>query len=158
MKAMEKSRILPVSLLSILLIIQLTPISARAWFLEADSLSQVSYEAGITIMSAPLEADLDNDGISESLGWEQGQVNILSGEAIAWQSPSSWDVIQAEFTDLDQDGISEATLLVWRPFQPWPVDDFLPYGGRIIEHQDEEGNSCHLILVSGNPGRIAHLK
>jgi hypothetical protein len=157
MKVMEKSRIVPFSLLSILLIIQLTPIPVRAWSLDAKSLLPVSFEAGTTLVSAPLEADLNGDGIPETLVREQGQVSILSGEEITWQSPSNWDVIQSEFTDLDQDNKPEVTLLVWRPFQPWPVDEFLPFGGRIIEHQDEEGNSCHLILIGWTGDRYGEL-
>jgi hypothetical protein len=157
MKAMEKNRILPFSLLCILLIIQLTPIPVKAWSLDEKSLSPVSYEAGMTLVFAPLESDLDNDGKPETLGMEQEQVSILSGEEIAWQSPTDWEVIQSEFTDLNQDTTPEVTLLVWRPFKPWPVDEFLPFGGRIFGHQDEEGNSCHLILIGWRGDRYGEL-
>jgi hypothetical protein len=41
----------------------------------------------------------------------------------------------------------EAALLVWRDFRPWPVDQFMPNGGRIAGFHDAKGKSCHLILI-----------
>ncbi len=38
-------------------------------------------------------------------------------------------------------------MLVQRPFEPWPVDRLLPYGGRIQNHHDADGNSSHIILI-----------
>ena len=55
--------------------------------------------------------------------------------------------LQAQISDLNRDGGPEATLLVWRPFQPWPVDQWLPHGGRIESFHDDQGNSCHIILI-----------
>ncbi len=66
---------------------------------------------------------------------------------ILWQSPSEWSVSEAQITDLNHDGINEVVLLVWRAFQPWPVDKILPHGGRIESHQNHEGQSCQLILI-----------
>jgi hypothetical protein len=64
-----------------------------------------------------------------------------------WTSPAGWTVQQAAWTDLNHDGVPEATLLVKRPFAPWPVDRVLPYGGYIQSHQDPEGFSSHIILI-----------
>ncbi len=64
-----------------------------------------------------------------------------------WVSPPGWIVQQADWTDLNHDGLPEVTLLVKRPFAPWPVDRVLPYGGYIQSHQDSEGFSSHLILI-----------
>jgi hypothetical protein len=64
-----------------------------------------------------------------------------------WQSPESWTVQQAAWTDLNHDGVSEVTLQVKRPFAPWPVDRVLPYGGFIASHQDDRGQSSHIILI-----------
>jgi hypothetical protein len=66
---------------------------------------------------------------------------------VLWQSPDEWRVSEAEIADLNHDGIYEVVLLVWRAFQPWPVDEILPYGGRIESHQNHEGQSCQLILI-----------
>jgi hypothetical protein len=48
---------------------------------------------------------------------------------------------------LNRDRRPEVTLLVWRPFRPWPVDAWLPHGGRIQSFQDSNGSSCHIILI-----------
>jgi hypothetical protein len=64
-----------------------------------------------------------------------------------WSSPAGWTVQQAAWTDLNHDGFPEVTLLVKRPFAPWPVDRVLPYGGYIKSHQDSEGFSSHIILI-----------
>jgi hypothetical protein len=56
-------------------------------------------------------------------------------------------VRQAAFSDLNQDGSVEAVLLVWRPFKPWPVDQWLPSGGRIADFHNTQGGSCHIILI-----------
>jgi len=65
-----------------------------------------------------------------------------------WQSPPEWQVEQAFFSDLNWDNERELTLLVWRPFEPWPVDRFMPSGGRISSFHDENDYSCHLILIN----------
>jgi hypothetical protein len=61
-------------------------------------------------------------------------------------------VEQARITDLNRDGVPEVTLLVWRPFKPWPVDAWLPHGGRIESFQDAREMSCHIILVGWRQG------
>ncbi len=64
-----------------------------------------------------------------------------------WQSPESWIVTEAIQADLNRDGTGEIATVIWRPFAPWPVDSFLPYGGRISEFHNEVGLSAHLILI-----------
>ena len=76
----------------------------------------------------------------------------LPTQDVVWRSPQGWQVKEAFFSDLNRDGTFELTLLVWRSFKPWPVDRFMPSGGRIDTHQDSEGNSCHLILLAVNDG------
>ena len=71
-----------------------------------------------------------------------------------WQSPESWQVKEAFFADLNLDGLSEAVLLVRRPFSPWPVDEFMPKGGRINNFQDKSGYSVHLILLRWVDGKF----
>lgn len=65
-----------------------------------------------------------------------------------WRSPENWQVREGFFSDLDRDGGQELVLLVWRPFKPWPVDRYLPVGGRINTFKNKDGESCHLILMS----------
>jgi hypothetical protein len=48
-------------------------------------------------------------------------------------------------------------LLVWRAFQPWPVDRWLPHGGRIAGFHDGQNDSCHLILIGRRPDGYGEL-
>jgi len=74
-----------------------------------------------------------------------------------WSSPADWTVQQADWTDLNHDGNPEVTLLVKRPFAPWPVDRVLPYGGFINSHQDAGGFSSHIILIGWKGNRWGEL-
>jgi hypothetical protein len=64
-----------------------------------------------------------------------------------WQTDSNWIVKEAFSADFNHDGKNELVMLVWRPYKPWPIDSFLPHGGRISTFQDSRGMSCHIILV-----------
>jgi hypothetical protein len=102
-------------------------------------------------------ADFNHDGVPESLALTGGHLTIFSNNQSVWQSPLDWTVVQAEITDLNQDGSAEATLLIWRVFRPWPVDQWLPHGGRIASFQDAEGNSCHIILIGWRGGEYREI-
>ena len=93
----------------------------------------------------------------ETLTLTAGRVVIATESKARWQSPPAWQVEQAQITDLNRDGIPEATLLVWRPFKPWPVDTWLPNGGRIESFHDREGRSCHMILIGWKQGSFREL-
>jgi len=125
------------SLLALLLLSPLTP----------QGLQPIPLPASYELLDSPPQADLNGDGHPETLHLADGRLAILSGTQAGWQSPASWRVAQAAFSDLNRDGVTEVTLLVWRPFRPWPVDAWLPHGGRIAGFHDAEGQSCHLILI-----------
>ena len=72
------------------------------------------------------EANLDGKGVLETLSLTSGILTIFSGNVIAWQSPSEWQIVQAAIADLNHDGQPEVVLLLWRPFRTWPVDQWLP--------------------------------
>jgi hypothetical protein len=93
-------------------------------------------------------ADLDGDGKDECIRIDEGtaQITDCSGSAF-WQSSKDWQVKQAFLADLNRDGRLEAALLVWRTFDTWPIDRFVPSGGRIKDFHDRRGMSCHLILI-----------
>jgi len=130
-------------------------IASPVW-LETYSLSGGDLAAIRPLPGAPIvpyhEVDFDQDGSPEILTLAGGKAAIFSGEGVSWQSLPGWDVRQAMLSDLDNDGEPEASLLVWRPFKPWPVDKWLPHGGRIDEFHDITGMSCHLVLISWQDG------
>jgi hypothetical protein len=134
-------------LLALGMLLQTSPARLRALELEPAGLSPVALPAGSISIKPVATADFNRDGSPESLHLASGRLTILSGGQSVWQSPADWTVVQAGITDLNHDGTPEATLLVWRPFRPWPVDQWLPYGGRIAGFHDAEGYSCQIILI-----------
>jgi hypothetical protein len=124
-----------------------SPACIRAWQLGDSTLKAVPMPSGAHLVVAPMSADFDGDGAPDTLTLANGHAVIRSGGQIRWQSPQAWQVQQVQVADLNRDGLPEAVLLVWRPFKPWPVDTWLPSGGRIKNFHDSAGMSCHLILI-----------
>ena len=126
-------------------------IAGRYWQLNLGLLTPVQknyISSSSEILTPALSGDLDGDLLPECLVSEEERLQITDCERqILWQSPNEWRVSEAQIADMDHDGNNEAVLLVWRAFQPWPVDQFMPYGGRIESHQNSEGQSCQLILI-----------
>lgn len=137
--------------ISVLAFCLVTPSRVSFWNLQDQKLVKVN--GFVKVSSAepitnPQSADLNGDGKQECLAWTGSTLKITDcGSRAFWQSPSDWQVKEAQITDLNRDGIAEAALLVWRPFQPWPIDRFLPSGGRIKDFHDKNGLSCHVILI-----------
>lgn len=140
--------------LSLALLAQISPIQPHGWTLEADRFVSVTLSGGVRPMGVITEADFRSDGKMEEVSIVHNTARITAGTSILWQSPSPWQVMEAQVADLNHDGASEAALLVWRPFQPWPVDQWLPAGGRIRSFHDAQGNSCHLILIGWKNGEF----
>lgn len=126
-------------------------LGSQYWQLNAGELLPVT-KSQLSVDSVPvapaLSGDLDGDAQPECLvsKAETLQITNCIGQVL-WQSPHGWRVSEALIADMDHDGGNEAVLLVWRPFRPWPADQFMPYGGRIEGHQNLEGQSCQLILI-----------
>lgn len=135
-------------------LLSITPITLSYWQYDGGKwnqkdASEVNSSDGLLINSQI--ADLDGDGHVECvlLSSDSAKISNCSNQVL-WQSPRGWLVKQVFISDLNRDGKPEASLLVWRSFSPWPIDGFLPFGGRIKNFHDQKGLSCHLILIGWN--------
>ena len=143
---------MPGGLLSLLVLSLLSPASLSAFELRGGSLVWVGAPASAVPLPQPAAADFDGDGSIDRLTIKGGLARVTSGDRNVWQSPGAWNVTEGRVTDLNRDGKPELALLVWRPYAPWPIDRFLPHGGRLLGFQDEAGASCHLILFGWRDG------
>jgi hypothetical protein len=135
----------------VLALLLIEPASLSAW-----SFSQQALQVASLALVAPSaqwieiqqSADLNGDGKSECLilNSERLQITNCQGK-VFWQSPAGWQVKEAQVGDLNRDGKPEVDLLVWRLFKPWPIDQYLPSGGRISAFHNRAGLSCHVILI-----------
>ena len=147
-------------LLSFITLWGVSPSYVNTWAFNGKNLHLIPAIPWLNPVSPIQQADSNHDGQPECLVLQSGQAQLYPGSCPAasssvalWQSPPDWQVLQANFTDLNHDGSTEITLLLQRPFQPWPIDRFLPNGGRIADFHDAGGHSCHLILVGWKYGK-----
>ena len=132
----------------------------RAWQLDDDALTEVEMPEEAVQRPAKETADLDGDGAPETICLSEGVARIQAEPCESantnprWGSPESWQVTQFGLDDLDSSGLPEVSLLVWRPFEPWPIDQIVPNPGRIDAHQGADGLSCHVILIGWRDGRF----
>ena len=124
--------------------------ATRAWNLSGSELLPIALANDIQITEPSSSVDFDGDGIDETAELVNRQVIVRSGGQVRWESPKVWQVYQAQVADLNNDNLPEIILLVWRPFKPWPVDTWLPNGGRIGKFHNPAGMSCHMILIGWN--------
>ena len=134
-----------------------SPILPRAWQFGASGLELVQLPSSLQPVEPLTTGDLNGDGLPEHLSLSSNRASIYENEDLVWQSPPEWSISQAALTDLNQDGQLEATLLVWREFRPWPVDAWLPHGGRIASFHDSQNQSCHIILIGYSRGAYREL-
>jgi len=149
MKAMSGRAILLIFIAALGLV---SPAPIQAWQLEDLSLKRIPIPSQLHLVPAQTTADFDGDGTTEDLLLTKGRAIIATGDQTRWQSPETWQVKQALIADLNHDGSSETVLLVWRAFKPWPVDKWLPHGGRINSFHDSQNMSCHMILIGWKQG------
>ena len=119
----------------------------QVWQFKSGNLESAAADPKDREVVIPAQADLTGDGEQDKVLLLPGRITISSQGNAIWESPSDWDVRSALLGDLNHDGLIEVDLLVWRAYQPWPVDKFLPFGGRTAEFHDASGKSCHLILI-----------
>ncbi len=144
-------------ILGVAALLLVSPAPLRAWRMDPSSLARISLPLHVRLSTMDTSADLDGDKQPERLALAAGRAAIWKEKQMLWQSPPAWRVEQAQVTDLNRDGIPEITLLVWRPFKPWPVDTWLPHGGRIEDFHDTNGMSCHIILIGWKQGGYREL-
>ena len=105
--------------------------------------------------------DIDFGSENDCLIYEHESIQILDclnkDAQPKWQSADTWMVREAISADLNRDGKRELVMVVWRPFKPWPIDAFLPSGGRIKDFHDANGMSCHVILVGWDGAKYREL-
>ncbi len=142
----------PLLFLTLGTLLQVQPAPLRALGLEPAGLIPASIPAGTAPVTPLTQADLDGSIPLETLSLKSSHLSILSGSETVWQSPEAWQIVQAAISDLNRDGKPEVTLLLWRPFLPWPIDQWLPNGGRIATFHDAQGQSCHIILIGWTRG------
>lgn len=145
-------------IISLAAFLLLSPVKLQAWGMEGAKIvkNAIPLQASVDVM--PTNVDLNGDGRREDLTLTSGgTAQIYSGSQIVWQSPADWQVKQVGTADLNQDGRPEAILLVWRDFHPWPVDSFLPVGGRISAFHNVSNQSCHIILIGWKKDRYAEM-
>ncbi len=133
----------------VLILICTSPVSIQPWILTSSGSLQTVWLTGKPVAGEPVIPVAD-------LTLENGKVSILSSEG-HWDSPAGWIVQQAVWSDLNHDNQPEVSLLVSRPFAPWPVDKFLPRGGRINMNHDSRGMSSHIILIHWKHNRWREL-
>jgi hypothetical protein len=133
---------------------QLSPTGMRTFGYLEGTLQSIPYPADYHNLKPVTQADLDGNGGLEDVSISGGQAQITFSGQVLWQSPAEWQVNQAIINDLNRDGQLEVTFLVRRPFRPWPVDQWLPYGDRIAGFQDRSGQSCNIILIGWSRDRF----
>ena len=138
-------------------LLQTSPMRVRAWMLGPAGLIPTPLTSRTVSIEPVTQADFNGDGKAEKVFLTGSKARISSAGRIVWQSPETWQVLQASITDLNHDGAPEAALLVWRPFHPWPVDQWLPDGGRISTFHDAGGNSCQIILIGWQDGQYREM-
>ena len=67
--------------------------------------------------------------------------------------PFDWHVAAATLADVTGDDQPEWALLVWRPWQDWPIQKWVSAPSPITGFHDAAGDSCHLILLDPHDGR-----
>ena len=130
----------------------ISPLSPRFWTV-GEQIGPASIGSAQMWQNIPPEppTDMDFGSDQDCLVYQDQAVRIMDcqrpEDPPKWQSPQDWKVTEALSADLNRDGSRELVMLVWRPFKPWPIDSFLPHGGRIEDFHDRSGMSCHVILV-----------
>ena len=67
--------------------------------------------------------------------------------------PIAGEVTAATLADVTHDGSPEWVAVIWRPWQDWPIQAWVPVPSPIETFRDADGESCHLVLLDPVDGR-----
>ena len=138
-------------LIALYVLMLVSPVPLQRWSLSSGALTPNSTEYSNWTLVKPYPLSRFDFGSSrDCLDLERQSIKIAECQnktAVKWQSPENWQVTEAISADLNRDGKNELVMVVWREHKTWPIDSFLPSGGRIADFHDSDGSSCHLILV-----------
>jgi hypothetical protein len=148
-------------LISFIVIMTLSPMPLRLWSLSEESLipESIPYSNIQTIYPSPLSS-FKFGSEQECLQYSDFAVKIVdcqTKKTISWQTHATWKVTEVISADLNRDGKNELVMVVWRAHKVWPIDTFLPSGGRIADFHDSHGLSCHLILLGWDGSKYREL-
>lgn len=136
----------PAGLLCLVTMLLLSPIPVRKWSLEDSSLVSLS----VSESTAHNVRNIGEKMISQeenTFQLKDRHLVLLRNDRPIWSSPEEWLVNQAQLADIDGDDSPELVLLVWRPFKPWRVDQYLVNPGRIDTNHNSTNLSCHIIVL-----------
>lgn len=139
-------------LITLFALTSISPASFQLWGVQGNFSMVISHDnSNWTIISPNPLSSVDFGSEQDCLVSNNNSIKITDCENktddIKWQTQKTWKVTEAISGDLNRDGKNELVMVVWRPHKPWPIDSFLPSGGRIADFHDRIGLSCHLILV-----------
>lgn len=128
------------------------------------SLLLFSFAALFFLHSSPkplqlqLEGDLDKDGIAETYLLADHVLTVKIGEHVIWQSPTDYHIDSFALGDVDNDGIDNLVISLWKkgsfgkhkPF--WHTGEDNEYKNHLFVYQLEAG-TCKQVWCSSNLGR-----
>ena len=132
-----------------LAVLLISPEDFHAWKWNGVELVKIALRQFLYSSATQLNPIFSNGQDCLQTTGQHVEVSRCTGEEnfLTWKSPEDWQVKEVVMADLNRDGEKEFGLLVWRPFESWPIDKFLPKKGRIANFHDQNNQSCHLILI-----------
>jgi hypothetical protein len=126
-----------------------SPAIIHAWMWNGQEMGRVSEPFDLALFKTSQHESTMNDLDCLELHDVSVTIHRCNDEAPStnWVSPADWQVKEVVRGDLNRDGVEDFGLLVWRLFKPWPIDKFLPNAGRISTFHNNQGFSCHFILI-----------
>ncbi|MBN1266717.1 MAG: hypothetical protein JXA25_14570 [Anaerolineales bacterium] len=128
-----------------LMLIQPGNVNAYAW--SGDGLRRYDVYAAAAENSGTGFIDLNSDGVEERILLDGDCVNLVQGLENLWKNPADWEIIGALVSDMNQDSRDELVLLVRRPYEPLPIESYIPNPGPSSTFQDKDGYTYHIVLI-----------